>query len=1203
MTETQERVARRLGLLGPGPAAFFTDACRLVDEVRSGRWPLATATHLISHLLRELDSSVRYVLYAQVVETPAVVDPEPPAALEPGRDIPVETGASLGHDAAGSGEPVERAGGDDGDDEASGPSQLEQVKAILRALEFPADSPELRQWRALGKGASALHRLTHRDALNPPRPLTEQFVATFQAITGLYDVVLDRFEARYATVYDRLDRLLALENPTRDELRMLRTGVPNTPRTLGYFFQRLQHPGWLDPLAAAGFFRAPPPPDVDPVRNTIGFPHWMAADYLGRMASVRPARVAEIVVALPDTENMRVRAQLIDVLLALRPEDRAAMAPRVEQWVAGLARYHWGDQAPRFALALLHDDAVGHAFTLTERVLDLPEGWGDAPSPNVPSFVGERERAWHLREAAGTLFPALIRRAPERALALLAGALEYHVGRLPADLALPADTVEGLSDYSGLWARDLGADERADASDLRVFLVHLIREGARQVGTETPGVLPTIVAVLRQRAPRVLRRIELAALSDLLGSTEEAVRAPALPIAIERLTTSAILVEVDLDGEVGTLLQAVFPWASSAERQRVLDALVPPAFEWIPDEYRAGRRAQWRRDRLALVADHLPPRERGELTALTATEGEPEPLHRPGISVTSFAGHPSPLDAEALRTMDLEEILGFLASWRPRAERDAPTREGLSRQLEAVVTADAARYAAWAARFIGQHPVYLEGLIDGLRAAARADRVFPWPDVLALLDWVVVQEVPADDMTERREAGPDYEWRSVRRGAADLMGLAFERPRDGGAPPIEERERLWRIISALSEDVNPSPAYEARWGGSNMDPTTMAINTTRPEAIDAAIRFAFWSVEHRTTPGERLRAVLVQEPEVAALLERHLDPGRDSSLAVRAAVGRWLTPLARTDADWVAAHRGTLLPAAVEHRALRDALWDAFTHWSQPHPDALAVLEPEYRAAIARLRDGAVAATPRSRGGERPEDRLAEHVVALYWWGAISLESEGNLLAYFFSHADARRRAHALHHTGFSLYHAQGEPDAVALRRLQHLWDWRAAALQRALGGADSRSASSTDGPGEEGPELTPEEARDELREFGWWFAAAVFNPAWSLDRLEQALRLTGNVELDHAVAEHLAELAPREPRRVASCLLAVDFTGGTEPWSVHSWIEHIPAILRPVLLSDDREIARMGQEVVHRVVAAGYTEHRALLRAGDDPQAPPPEP
>lgn len=54
----QERIHRRLLLIGPGPATFYKDACRLVPDDLL----VESTTHLVAHLLREIESALRDVL-------------------------------------------------------------------------------------------------------------------------------------------------------------------------------------------------------------------------------------------------------------------------------------------------------------------------------------------------------------------------------------------------------------------------------------------------------------------------------------------------------------------------------------------------------------------------------------------------------------------------------------------------------------------------------------------------------------------------------------------------------------------------------------------------------------------------------------------------------------------------------------------------------------------------------------------------------------------------------------------------------------------------------------------------------------------------------------------------------------------------------------------------------------------------------------
>src|SRR5437879_5635489 len=54
----QQRIHKRLAIVGSGPAEFFYDACRLMATQPEFK----STSHLVSHLIREIESSVRAVL-------------------------------------------------------------------------------------------------------------------------------------------------------------------------------------------------------------------------------------------------------------------------------------------------------------------------------------------------------------------------------------------------------------------------------------------------------------------------------------------------------------------------------------------------------------------------------------------------------------------------------------------------------------------------------------------------------------------------------------------------------------------------------------------------------------------------------------------------------------------------------------------------------------------------------------------------------------------------------------------------------------------------------------------------------------------------------------------------------------------------------------------------------------------------------------
>lgn len=183
-TPQAKRIYRRLSLIGPGPATFYLDACRLME----GRPELDSTTHLVAHLLREVESAMRDVL-------------EPLA--ERAERITAKTTSQDNH--------------------------AIEIQAILRGLEIPETDTVLQLWLGLvGKGnTSGLSSRAHRDALAVPRSLDTSFRKFWEEAQTILDLVLEKFESRYLVYVGLLDELLAKNSPSQEDLRRLRNHVPN----------------------------------------------------------------------------------------------------------------------------------------------------------------------------------------------------------------------------------------------------------------------------------------------------------------------------------------------------------------------------------------------------------------------------------------------------------------------------------------------------------------------------------------------------------------------------------------------------------------------------------------------------------------------------------------------------------------------------------------------------------------------------------------------------------------------------------------------------------------------------------------------------------------------------------------------------------------------------------------------------------------
>src|SRR4051794_10926526 len=99
-------------------------------------------------------------------------------------------------------------------------------------------------------------------------------------------------------------------------------------RTADYehFFHQLTSPSWIKPLWEAGLFRNPPGPE--PEGEYIGFPIWAESRYLARMACEAPETVMEVMLQIPDTENVRVHEDMAEAAAAMPAKLAARLVPK-----------------------------------------------------------------------------------------------------------------------------------------------------------------------------------------------------------------------------------------------------------------------------------------------------------------------------------------------------------------------------------------------------------------------------------------------------------------------------------------------------------------------------------------------------------------------------------------------------------------------------------------------------------------------------------------------------------------------------------------------------------------------------------------------------------------------------------------------------------------------------------------------------------
>jgi hypothetical protein len=455
-----------------------------------------------------------------------------------------------------------------------------------------------------------------------------------------------------------------------------------------------------------------------------------------------------------------------------------------------------------------------------------------------------------------------------------------------------------------------------------------------------------------------------------------------------------------------------------------------------------------------------------------------------------------------------------------------------------------------------------------LREAAANREQLNWGPVLDLAEWVVLQE--RDVPGRSSEYGDlDRGWGWSRGSIGHLLGAGLSER--STAIPFEMREAVWTILSSLTSDPDPTVESEAKYGGSNMDPSSLAINSVRGQAVENVVRYALW-VARNQSPGSEVEpsAHFDGSPEIENILDEHVDPRSDPSYAVHSMFGQWFSLLHFLGSAWAEDNVSAIFPPDDTDLLYWEAAWEAYVSFSPAYNSILPVLKDQYLLAVSR----SGSSDPDRKHPMLSSDRLAQHVMTFYVRGLYDLDDP--LITQFFEKASPSLRASAMSFIGRGLYtivgddaHPLPEPvDEVMLQRIIELWEDR---LRRARTSDD------------------PEAFKPEIAEFGWWFIAPVFDEAWALAQLQSALRIVESIDSGHLVVRRLAKMVSSHPLDVLRCI-QVMLKSDRYGWLTLNRDTAVREILAQTVRSTEENVRSLAEEIIHELGARGYREFRSLL-------------
>jgi hypothetical protein len=880
-----------------------------------------------------------------------------------------------------------------------------------------------------------------------------------------------------------------------------------------HLFDQLQNPRWMAPLRDRGFFASPPETVLDYARGTIGSPPWPESGYLARAAQSDPVTAHAIGLAIPDNDNAQVHEDIADLALALPAQLAADFVPRLAAW-AGMP-YHLllADKLGRLLTHLAAGGAVDAAMELGRSVLELiPD-----PMQRIPGedrFRPSPEPGTKFEEFEYTLLvteriPELVEAAGPPALALLCEALESAI----ALSARPGEDIPP-ADHSYIWRPAIEEEPPAEQAPRDVLLTAL-RDAAVGLAQRGPDELRQVVDMLQARSRHVFGRVALHVMAEIEATPMALIR----PVLLDR----SLLENPHFHHEHLLLAADRFTELTDDERGRILG--------WIaegPGGLDTRTLSRWTQDRLALLLDVVPEPWQRRYHELTDELGPPE---HPEFAAPPGAGRRrnSPKSADDLRRMGLPKMLEYLRTWTPPGGWARPSRDGLAHEVMLTVAADPEPHARAADQFDSLDLAYVEAFLFGLREAVKRELSFPWKPVVELCGRILSRAATVDGDTEAL-AG-------CRRETAHLLSAGFA---TGPAEmPFDLRTQIWSVLKALTDDPDPDLEQENKLLKAGVELVTISTNTTRGKALHATVRYGLWvrrHIEKGAGSVQRVMAGFDEMPEVREVLDAHLDHRRDPCTGMRVVYGWWLPWLVMLDPEWTRRRLPEILPrdkALDEHR---HAAWGAYVTFNTPYENVWNLLKNEYKRAVERLdpKGSPVLHLP------GPRERVAEHLMSVFWRGKIKIEESDSAISRFFSRAPDALAAHAITFAGRSLPGWKGPVPGEVKLRLMKLFERRVAAARR-----------------------DPAAHQLEMAAFGWWFATGLFEQKWAIQQLDVVTDLTGGrLDSTHMAVAKLAEKAGSAPAKAVEILARI--VEGDRGHTIVGWRDQGRAVLSAVMESPD---------------------------------------
>lgn len=962
------------------------------------------------------------------------------------------------------------------------------------------------------------------------------------------------------------------------KLQMLRDTLAvhrNTPTAIGdveallsdldvrrEFFAELDRPDWIIPLYKAGYFGKQPKAQKE--QDAGQYLNWPESKYLVRMAPHAPAEVAAIFAEI-ENENMSIIGDMIDAALAMPPEQAAILVPNICQppWNKRLGFF--AEKAGELCIYLAEGNQVDTAMSLAD-ALFMPRVEDGKEDPN-------RNDVYWYTETLNKVIPVLTLLRPSVFLFMLCNWLKVAIHNRKQ---IHADSG---SDYSHIWRPAIEEHNQNRDYEFAGVMVGLVRAGFEQAIRQEQIKLAEALEIVRQHDSLVFRRLEIYLINSFYEQNPNLARRVMMDHSLfddhEYKHEYAMLMGDRLDLLIPEEREKWFGWIDAGpDVSKFNESLSRVLDREVTNEEKRARLKHWQFEKLHWVRTYLEGERRTFYETMLAEHGEPE-LADLNMRVGSVqVGSESPMTYDDLVTMTFEDAVEKVSAWKTTEQHFmGPNIEGLAATFGQYVATDPQAFSSKAILLVGKSAIYVREFISQMSKAVAVERGIDIQSVIELCNWVVEQPVEERTTPEQdvNDSLVDENWLWTREEISRLLENTCKAKREN-VPiyPIQElRKPMWQLLEALCHDRAKSNIVD---DASEEDPRMrdyleLGINSPRGRAVEAALEYARWVVNHIKQTEEKREIVpggFESLPEVRDMLEWQIAPGNRSFEAL-SIIGSSIGLIYWIDKNWLRKNTDRLFNlGGIEESPPKVkgwAAWNAFLVWVRPHNEFYTLLKKQFAFAVKQVGQANITEPI----FKNPLNYLGQHLILLFGRGHLDVGDDDDLLLRFLANSNSNLRCHVIGFVGQSLESNEQIPKQV-IDRFMTLWEvyW-----------------------GEMGRIDAEEKPDSEL--FGTWFSSGQFPEDWALKQLEQFVEVARLPEPAHKVVEELAKLAHTDPKRAVHILDRM-IHSNRENWRIQRWQESARQILQTAMESGNHETCKTAVILINYLGRRGFNDFGQLL-------------